>query len=296
MPLGNGLTALNPSKPPAIIGPAKQAGGKMASQARRLPRSGEISLRQKNQVQGTKVLIVDDDPAIVALLRECLEAEGYEAVTAGNGREGLRQFFDHRPNLVVLDVLMPEMDGLELCRCLREVSAVPILFLSGKGAEMDKVQGLDIGGDGYLTKPFLLEEFVARVKAILRRAQRGEFQELPNLYRDEALTIDLARREVSVRGVKTPLTPLEYKLLVYLVQRSPEVLSPALILKAVWGSEYESPDLIPKYILQLQQKIEKEPENPRLIRSVNGLGYRYEKPAGEKTPRTSGEEPPEKPK
>lgn len=246
-------------------------------------------------MERTKVLIIDDEPEVAQLLQECLEAEGYEVLTAGDGREGLRQFFEHRPDLVVLDVLMPEMDGLELCRRIREVSSVPVLFLSARGAEMDKVQGLTIGGDDYVTKPVSLKELVARVEAILRRARLAEPRELVTLYHDGVLTIDLARHEVSVRGAKTPLTPLEYKLLLYLVQNAPRVLSLDQILETVWGAEYESPENIKGYVSQLRRKIEADPENPTLILNVRGVGYRYEKPAPETARLTPGGEPPEKP-
>lgn len=224
----------------------------------------------------TRVLIVDDEPEITQILQQCLNSQGYEVMVAANGLEGLRLFFNHRPDLVVLDIIMPKMDGMELCRRIRDVSSVPVLFLSARGAEIDIVKGLGLGGDDYIAKPVSLREFVARVQAVLRRSRIAQPEAPSTEYRDRALTVDLARHEVRVRGQKVALTPLEYKLLLYLVQNAPRALTLEQILDVVWGPEYESPENVKGYISQLRRKIEVDPENPALIITVRGVGYRYE--------------------
>jgi len=226
-----------------------------------------------------KVLVVDDDPALLPLIEYTFAREGYEVLTACDGKEALKEFFAHKPDLVILDIMMPRMDGWETCRRIREVSDVPIVMLTARGQDEDIVRGLEYGADDYLTKPFSIKVLLAHARAVLRRAALPpvEYAE-PTTYADDFLTIDLKERRVTVGGEPVKLTPTEYRLLAYLVQNAGQVLTFTQILQNVWGWEYQDDlDYVRVYVWHLRQKLEQDPKNPRYIQTELGVGYRFEK-------------------
>jgi DNA-binding response OmpR family regulator len=229
-------------------------------------------------MEKNKVLVVDDDPALLSLIEYTFEREGYEVLTASDGKEAIRQFFEHRPNLVILDVMMPRMDGWETCRRIREVSEVPIIMLTARGQDEDIVRGLEYGADDYLTKPFSIKVLMAHARAVLRRAALPPVEgEEPITYCDDYFTIDLRERRVSVVGEPVKLTPTEYRLLAYMVQNANRVLTFQQILQNVWGWEYQDDlDYVRVYVWHLRQKLEEDPKNPKYIQTEVGVGYRFE--------------------
>lgn len=228
-----------------------------------------------------KVLIVDDDEALVELVDQVLTQKGYEVLKAGTGQEALRLLFDQRPDLVLLDVVMPKMDGWQTCSRIRDVSDIPIIMLTGKRrAEEDIVRGLDYGADDYLLKPVGNRELVARVRAVLRRAElsssAGAKREIT--YSDGFLTVDVAERKVIVNGERVKLTPREFRLFVLLVENGGRILTHKQILEKVWGWEYiDDLDYVRIYISHLRQKIEPAPGLPRYIITEPGVGYYFQK-------------------
>lgn len=237
---------------------------------------------------GDRILVVDDEPSVTELMKELLEEAGHSVVTAFDGLAGLRAFFQHQPDLAIIDIMMPRMDGWELCSRIREVSEIPIIILSAKDQEMEKVRGLAIGADEYITKPVGNKELVARVESALRRARMTTAAEQRQIHSDEVLTIDFLKREVYVRGSQVSLTPLEYKLLCCLVHHTDQVLTLDQLLDRVWGPEYDSPEIIKWHMGHLRQKIEEDPTNPKLVVTVRGVGYRYQKPTAS-IPKAAGE-------
>lgn len=228
---------------------------------------------------GKKVLIIDDEEDVRNLIGLRLQRAGYDTVAAANGLEGMRLFYKDRPDLVILDVAMPEMDGWQVLQRLREVSNVPVLMLTALAQERDKVKGLRGGADDYVTKPFGKEELLARVEAALRRADIQPEQVATNAYRDSEIAIDFPRHEVIVRGRPVDLSPTEFKLLGMLTRNVGQVLSQDQLLDVVWGKEYaESIDVVRLYIGYLRRKIEIDSANPKLIDTVRGFGYRYRSP------------------
>ncbi len=226
-----------------------------------------------------RVLVVDDDPALLPLIEYTFAREGYEVLTACDGKEALREFFAHKPDLVILDIMMPRMDGWETCRRIREVSDAPIVMLTARGQDEDIVRGLEYGADDYLTKPFSIKVLLAHARAVLRRAALppAEYAE-PTTYADDFLTIDLKERRVTVGGEQVKLTATEYRLLAYLVQNAGQVLTFTQILQNVWGWEYQDDlDYVRVYVWHLRQKLEQDPKNPRYIQTEIGVGYRFEK-------------------
>ena len=226
----------------------------------------------------TKILIVDDEAAIRDALGRKLRREGFVVSLAGNGLEGLRTFHTERPDLVVLDIVMPEMSGLTVCQRIREVAETPVMMLSAQAiTEEDIIEGLNAGADEYLVKPIRLNEFVARVQALLRRAQMAS-PEAETGYNDGYLSIDLQRRHVHVDGQKIHLTPTEFKLLVVLLENAGRVVPQRELLEQVWGPEYIDDVYYPRvYISQLRRKIERDPSNPVYILTEHRVGYRFEK-------------------
>ena len=225
-----------------------------------------------------KILVIDDDPRLVKLVDYSLTQEGYEVYKAYDGQEGLRQMYSHQPDLVILDIMMPRMDGWQVCRRIREMSNVPIIMLTAKGGEEDIARGLDYGADDYLTKPFRVKELLARVRAVLRRAALPPPTEEPVTYSDEYLTVNLAERRVVVQGEPVKLTPTEFRLLALLVKNAGRVLTFQQILEHVWGWEYQDDvDYVRIYVWHLRQKIEEDPSQPRYILTEYGVGYRFEK-------------------
>ncbi len=226
----------------------------------------------------TKVLIVDDELAIRDSLGRKLRREGFAVTLAGSGLEGLRAFHTERPDLVILDIVMPEMDGLTVCQRIREVAETPVMMLSAQAVtEEDIIEGLNAGADEYLVKPIRLNEFVARIQALLRRAQMSG-SETETGYNDGYLSIDLQRRHVYVDGQKIHLTPTEFKLLVVLLENAGRVVPQRDLLEQVWGPEYIDDVYYPRvYISQLRRKIEPDAANPIYILTEHRVGYRFEK-------------------
>ncbi len=225
----------------------------------------------------TSVLIVDDEKPLRDFVRRNLEVRGYHVLSATNGLEALAIFERERVDLIILDLMMPHLDGLEVTRRLREVSTVPIIVLSALDEESDKVRAFDLGADDYLTKPFGVEELLGRVKAVLRRARwatagvQGE-----RLVRGE-ICVDLENHRVTVSGREISLTPTEYNLLVFLMRNAGKVLSHQLILQQVWGPQYgNEAEYLRVYIGRLRRKIEADPLHPRYLHTEHGLGYRFQ--------------------
>ena len=226
----------------------------------------------------TKVLVVDDDPALLPLIEYTFAREDYEVHCASDGKEALRQFFAHHPDLVILDIMMPRMDGWETCRRIREVSDVPIVMLTARGQDEDVIRGLEYGADDYLTKPFSIKVLVAHARAVLRRAALPPVDDSESTtYADDYLTVDLKERRVTAQGEMVKLTPTEYRLLAYLVQNAGRALTFSQILQSVWGWEYQDDvDYVRVYIWHLRQKLEEDPKNPKYIQTETGVGYRFE--------------------
>ncbi len=233
-----------------------------------------------------EILVVDDDPDIIQLVTIWLTDVGYSVYTARNGVQGLNEFISRRPDLVIVDVMMPRMDGLELCRQIREISSVPIIVLSAKTQEEDKVLGLSFGADDYITKPAPRREFLARVEAALRRASMPAIADSRAIYTDGYLTVDFDRHEVFAEKQQVHLTPLEFFLLKMLVENAGKVLSHQVLLDAGWGQDYSSADSVKWHIVHLRRKIGDDTRSPRIIRTVRGAGYRYDPPVA--SPSTPG--------
>ena len=228
------------------------------------------------------VLVIDDDPQLLGLLRLTLEREGFRVVTAENGEEGLRRAYEVRPDVIVLDIMMPEMDGWTVCRRLRDVCDVPILILSARTETESVLKGFSLGADDYLSKPCSLEELVFRIRALLRRARTDAKEIWQEVYDDGELYIDLANGRVERQGIPIHLTPTEQRLLIYLVRQEGRVVPHRELLTNVWGPEYaEEVGYLSVYIRYLRRKIEPDPSNPRYIRTRWGVGYYF---AGDRLP------------
>jgi DNA-binding response OmpR family regulator len=226
----------------------------------------------ENGGKKARVLVVDDNEDIRMLLRELLQRAGFEVLEEGNGRSALRAFHASRPDLVLLDVAMPELSGWETLERIRELSDVPVLMLTAKDAEADRVRGLRSGADDYVTKPFARDELLARVEALLRRAAPRD--EPASSYADGLLAVDFAQRTVSVQGREVPLTPLEYNLLAAFVRHPNQVLSHVQLLELAWGDSSDvSRDQVKLYVGYLRRKLGEEGDSP--IETVRGFGYRY---------------------
>ena len=223
-----------------------------------------------------RILVVDDERRMVGFIRLNLEQDGFEVIEAYNGTEALDRLRDSLPDLVLLDVMMPDIDGFEVLRTIREISQVPVIMLTAKGEENDKVKGLELGADDYVTKPFSPRELVSRVKAVLRRGSAFEEDDEGVIEVDDRLKIDFGRREVWVEGELVKLRPTEYRLLYHLVQNAGWVLTHDQILTKVWGYEYrDEPHYVRLYINYLRKKIEEDPSNPKYIQTERGVGYRF---------------------
>ncbi len=228
--------------------------------------------------KGDKILVIDDDATLLDLLRQSLGKAGYEVVTATNGLAGLQKMYEERPDLIILDVMMPRMDGWETCRRIREISQVPIIMLTAKDEEADKIKGFKYGVDDYVTKPFSFAELTARVGAVLHRTRQQPPRREPAVYRIDNLVIDLENRRVTKDGKPLDLTPTEYRLLATLVENAGRVLSHEQLLTNVWGPEYvDDTGYVKRYIWYLRQKLEDDPSHPRYIITERGFGYRFRK-------------------
>jgi two-component system KDP operon response regulator KdpE len=228
-----------------------------------------------------KILVVDDEPAQLRLADQVLTSHGYEVLKASSGQEALRMIFEHKPDLVLLDVVMPGMDGWQTCSRIREVTDIPVIMLTGKrNTEDDIVRGLDYGADEYLSKPLGNRELVARVRAALRRAERPSSLDgkKGTLFTDNYLTVDVAERRIVVNGERLKLTPREFRLLALLVENADRILSHQQVLENVWGWEYiDDVDYVRIYISHLRQKIEPDPSQPKYILTEPGVGYYFHK-------------------
>lgn len=225
----------------------------------------------------TRILVVDDELSIVKFLRANLEARGFEVLAAMNGAEALHVFEMELPDLVVLDIIMPKMDGFEVCRRLREWSQVPIIMLSAKGDESDKVKCLDLGADDYITKPFGKDELIARVRAVMRRTAAAATIPTRPSFACGDLQVNFVRRQVAVAGNEVNLTPTEYALLQEFVLNAGKVLTHTHLLNKVWGPEYrDEREYLHVFVRRLRAKLESDPTNPRYILTVPGVGYRFE--------------------
>jgi len=228
----------------------------------------------------TRILIVDDELSILKYLRANLEAEGYEVLSAMDGAQALQTLEAELPDLVVLDIMMPEMDGLEVCRRLREWSQLPVIMLSALGDESDKVQCLDLGADDYITKPFGKDEFIARVRAVMRRAEAASPTPTTPSIKSGDLEINFSKRKVTVSGKEVALTSTEYALLQELAHNAGKVLTYTHLLQKVWGTDYaDEREYLHVFASRLRAKLEADPKKPRYITTVSGVGYRFEEVA-----------------
>ena len=223
------------------------------------------------------IMVVDDEPHIVRFTAMNLEIEGYNVVTAENGAQALESLESGEPvDLVVLDVMMPQMDGFETLRRIREDSSVPVIFVTVRGDEADRVAGLDLGADDYITKPFSPRELASRIRALFRRIEAADPPRLQEVTIDDWLTIDFDQSRVTAGGQEMRLRPTEYRLLYQLVSNPGQLLSHDTLLERVWGPEYKGEhQYVRTYVTYLRQKLERDPRNPEYILSERGLGYRF---------------------
>lgn len=227
-----------------------------------------------------KALVIDDDPILCRLATAALKTAGIEVDSASTGEEGLRRFYAGRPDVVVLDVRMPGMDGFETLRQIRRLSEVPVVMLTSESDESDVVRGLDLGADEYVAKPCPTRVLVARVQAALRRTPCGAAVSPVPGYADDYLTVDLLDRRVTVRGQPVKLSAKEYGMLAYLVENAGRILTAGQILQHVWGWEYQDDvDYVRVYMAHLRGKLEEDPKNPQYLLTEHGVGYRFVKPS-----------------
>lgn len=221
------------------------------------------------------ILVVDDEPRYVKLVEVNLNTEGYDTLSASNGQEAVEMVANEMPDLVLLDVMMPVMDGFTACERIREFSTIPIIILTAKGEERDRVRGLDAGADDYIVKPFSAQELLARVRAVMRRAERQALEDIHQpIFKHHELEIDLARAMVTTDGEEVSLTATEYRLLQTLAGSIGHVLTPEELLTKVWGPEYrDDKEILWVCLSRLRQKIEPDPKEPTHIVTRQGLGY-----------------------
>lgn len=224
----------------------------------------------------TTILTADDDPQLLRLVMRNLQLEGYDVLVASDGKQALEQIEAHQPDLVLLDVMMPKMDGFTVCQRVREFSSVPVIIVTARGQDQDKVRGLDIGADDYLTKPFSVDELLARVRAVLRRAQFLANDRTATIRTTTIgdLTIDFTQHMVTMAGREIILTPTEYRIISYLAQNTGRVVTQDLLLEHVWGAEYIGEShMLQVNINRLRRKLEADPTHPHYILTKVGIGY-----------------------
>jgi len=227
-------------------------------------------------IKNKKILVVDDEERMLRFIRLNLEHDGFQVIEAAKGHEALDKMRTGMPDLILLDVMLPDLDGFEVLKMVREISNIPIIMLTAKGEEDDRVKGLELGADDYVTKPFSPRELVSRVKAVLRRVESEGSGEEEVIEVDDRLKIDFNRREIWVEDELVKLRPTEYRLLYHLVQNAGWVLTYDQILSRVWGYEYrDEPHYVRLYINYLRQKLEKDPTKPKYILTERGVGYRF---------------------
>lgn len=223
-----------------------------------------------------KILVVDDEERMARFIRLNLEHDGFQVVEAYKGMQAVQVLRDQLPDVILLDVMLPDIDGFEVLQLIREVSTVPVIMLTAKGEEDDRVRGLELGADDYVTKPFSPRELVSRVRAVLRRVETTGLGGKETIEVDEHLRLDFSRREVWLDDKLVKLRPTEYRLLYHLVQNAGWVLTYDQILSKVWGYEYrDEPHYVRLYVNYLRQKLEKDPANPKYILTERGVGYRF---------------------
>jgi DNA-binding response OmpR family regulator len=226
---------------------------------------------------GHKILIVDDDELLVGAIQRKFEAAGFRVTKATRGAQGRQLVESEDPDLIILDLALPDDDGTDICRDVRARSRVPIIMLTGRAEETDRIVGLELGADDYVTKPFSLSELVARARAVLRRTEppREPMKEEPTVLDGLGVHVDLRAHEVLVGGEQVSLTPTEYKLLVALMRRQGEVVSAQELLEAVWGYDEYDTHLVEVHIANLRSKVERDPKNPERIQTLRSFGYRF---------------------
>jgi two-component system KDP operon response regulator KdpE len=230
----------------------------------------------EEQFKNRLILVVDDEERMARFIHLNLDHDGFQVIEAYRGMQAIQILRDSLPDLIILDVMMPDIDGFEVLKMIREVSSVPVIMLTAKGEEDDRVRGLELGADDYVTKPFSPRELVSRVRAVLRRNEAVGIPSKELIEVDDRLKIDFGRREIWVEGKLVKLRPTEYRLLYHLVQNAGWVLTYDQILSKVWGYEYrDEPHYVRLYINYLRQKIEKDPANPVYILTERGVGYRF---------------------
>ncbi len=225
------------------------------------------------------ILLVDDDPQLVRLVRANLESVGYKVLAAMNARSALELIDMEMPDMIILDIMLPEIDGYELCQRVREFASTPIIMLTAKVEDIDKVRGLKLGADDYVTKPFNVQELLARIEAVLRRTRASEELNGPRTFTCDDISIDFVLRRVTIRGQEVALTLTEYKLLSQLAGNAGRVMLHPELLTRVWGPEYQDElEYLRAYIRHLRQKIEENPHQPKYILSKPGIGYIFVSP------------------
>jgi len=230
----------------------------------------------ESHFKGRRILVVDDEERMVRFIRLNLEHDGFHVIEAYNGTQAINKIRSNLPDLVLLDIMMPDLDGFEVLKIIRNISSVPVIMLTAKGEEDDRVRGLELGADDYITKPFSPRELVSRVKAVLRRTESASVSTHGLIEVDDRLKLDFDRREVWVDGKLVKLRPTEYRLLYHLVQKPGWVMTHDELLTKVWGYEYrDEPHYVRLYINYLRNKIEKDPANPVYILTERGIGYRF---------------------
>jgi DNA-binding response OmpR family regulator len=223
-----------------------------------------------------RILIVEDEVSLAQAVAYALKREGFQVRIATDGQEGLRMALTEKPDLVILDLMLPKLDGWEVCRTLRAKSAVPILILTARGEEHDKVIGLELGADDYVVKPFSMRELIARVRALLRRAKMTAMPEEPEILQSGNLTLYIAEHRAELNGKELPLAPKEFALLKVLMLNKGRAMSRDQLLELVWGvKEFIDPHTVDVHVHWLREKIEPDPKNPRRIVTVRGVGYRF---------------------
>jgi two-component system alkaline phosphatase synthesis response regulator PhoP len=235
-------------------------------------------------MENQKVLIIDDDVDLLQLASMIFKKAGFEVISAHDGLDGISKFFVHRPNLIILDVMMPGSNGFDVCQRIRHISNEPLIMLTSLNREQDMLQGFAAGADDFLSKPFNPEILLARARTLLRRSQRsnghGMEQGVSNTfsYNDGYLSIDIEKHEVLIHRKRIKLTPMEFRLLVYLARNGGKLMTFEKILGSVWGEEYRGNiDHVHVYVSHLRRKIEEVPRDPRYIRTIHGVGYMFEK-------------------
>ena len=233
--------------------------------------------QKNNQRSGKRILVVDDEPRMIGFIRMNLELEGHQVIEAHSGLEALESIRTQLPDIVLLDVMMPDMDGFETLRLLREFSNIPVIMLTAKGDENDKVYGLELGADDYVTKPFGPRELSGRIKAVLRRVESpSSSPEESILQIDDRLSVDFNQREVIVDGERVKLRPTEYRLLYHLIENAGWTVPHDQLLAKVWGYEYrDEAHYVRLYVNYLREKIEEDPSDPKYILTERGVGYRF---------------------